>query len=301
MFFGTGNGQFNTPYDMNISIDGSGNVWVSDPGNNRIEEFSSAGTYESQIGSPINFSGAGNIAFDTSGNIWTTLSSIPSVAKISTSAGNTITGFGSYGTSTGQFESPSDVAIAGNGNAWIVDTNNNRVQELTASGAYVTKFGSYGTANGQFKDANGIAIDGSGNLWVTDILNNRVQEFSATGTYVSKFGSQGHTNGKFSQPEGIAIDGSGNIWVVDNGNNRVQELTATGTYKTQIGCSSGQCSGGSGTGQFFSPQDIAIDGSGNIWVTDQTNNRVQEFSATGTYESQIDLPSNFIPAGVGTH
>jgi (p)ppGpp synthase/HD superfamily hydrolase len=47
--------------------------------------------------------------------------------------------------------------------------------------------------------------------------------------------------------------------------------------------------------------NIAIDGSGNIWVTDQTNNRVQEFSAAGAYITQIDLPSNFTPAGVAIH
>jgi DNA-binding beta-propeller fold protein YncE len=125
------------------------------------------------------------------------------------------------------------------------------------------------------------------NIWVVDSGNSRVEEFSSTGTYESQFGSYGSSNGQLNHPNGIAIDSSGNIWVADTFNSRVEEFSSIGTYESQIGCTSGACSHGSGNGQLYYPYGIAIDASGNIWVADYDNSRVEEFSSTGTYESQF--------------
>jgi prepilin-type N-terminal cleavage/methylation domain-containing protein len=125
------------------------------------------------------------------------------------------------------------------------------------------------------------------NIWVTDAGNNRIQEFSSTGTYESQFGSVGTGNGQFTTPVGIGVDPSGNIWVTDSSNKRVEEFSSAGTYESQIGCASGACSATSTNGGFNGPSGVAIDSIGNIWVVDVSNKRVEEFSSTGTYESQF--------------
>ena len=169
------------------------------------------------------------------------------------------------------------------GNLWIADGYNDRIQEFSASGKYLSQFGSEGTGNGQFQYPAGIAIATSGNLWVSDMLNYRIQEFSASGTYLSKFGSQGTGNGQFESGDGgneglygVTIDANGNLWVPDQNNYRIEEFSATGTYLSQFG------SEGTGNGQFGDsssggPLNIAIDASGNLWVTDSGNFRIQEF------------------------
>jgi secreted PhoX family phosphatase len=268
---GSGNGQFDFLIPQAFArvvagipilpaISSNGTIWVADMGNYRVEEFSSAGIYESQ--------------------------------------------FGSNGSSNGQFGSTiQGIAIDASGNIWVTDYNNNRVEEFSSTGIYESQLGctsgacSAGSSNGQFNSPWGITIDASGNIWVADQINNRVQEFSATGTYESQFGSYGSSTGQFSYPANIAIDASGNIWVVDEGNNRVEEFSSTGTYKSQLGCTSGACSSGSSNGQFYYPSGIAIDASGNIWVGDTLNNRVEEFSSTGIYESQLGCTSGACSAG----
>jgi hypothetical protein len=159
----------------------------------------------------------------------------------------------------------------GNGNVWVADTGNNRVQEFDSSGNYLSQFGS-----GQLNNPQGIAIDASGNLWVVDSSNGRVVEFDSSGNYLSQFGAWGSSDGYFQWPSGIAIDAGGNLWVVDTYNNRVQEFDSSGNYLSQFG-----------NGQLSNPQGIGIDSGGNFWVTDTGNNRVQEFDSNGNYLSQF--------------
>ena len=189
--------------------------------------------------------------------------------------------FGSSGTGNGQFQMSADVALDAKENLWVVDEENNRVQEFDSKGQYLTKFGTEGTGNGQFEYPHALAIDAKGNLWVTDIFNGRVQEFNSKGEYLSQFGSPGTGNGQFEYPEGIAIDAKGNVWVADTGNDRLQEFNEKGEFIKVVGSS------GTGNGQFGQPGDIAIDPQGNLWVADFANSRVQELNEAGEYLSQF--------------
>jgi RHS repeat-associated protein len=189
--------------------------------------------------------------------------------------------FGSKGSGNGQFQEPEGVVSNSNGNLWIADRFNSRVEELSSTGAYITKFGSEGTGNGQFKRPRDVAIDSHGNIWVADTKNNRVQEFSSTGEYIRQFGSEGTGNGQFKEPSGIAFAANGNVWVTDSLNDRVQEFTSTGEYVTKFG------SEGTGSGQFTEPRGIAIASNGALWITDTRDNRVEEFTAPGEYITQV--------------
>jgi DNA-binding beta-propeller fold protein YncE len=87
----------------------------------------------------------------------------------------------------------------------------------------------------------------------------------------------GCSNGQFDDPTGIASDNSGNIYVSDKGNSRIQVFSSTGTYITQWG-SYGDCeTTGCSNGQFDVPEGIAVDSSGNVYVVDMGNARIEVF------------------------
>ena len=225
--------------------------------------------------------------------------------------------FGSEGSGAGQFDVVSAVAIDSGGDVWVADKENNRIEKFSSSGEFIEALGfgvtngeaKYetctatcqagiaGSGSGQFDRPSGIWVNqGTGNLYVTDQGNDRVEEFTSSGSFVRSFGSSGSGSGQLNTPAQSTIDASGDLWVVDYGNSRIMEFSSEGTFMLGIGwgvkdgkaeaetCST-SCQGGiagSGNGQFFDVQGIAVSG-GNVYVTDRGNNRVQEFSTTGTY------------------
>jgi len=103
---------------------------------------------------------------------------------------------------------------------------------------------------------------------------------------------------------GGTVDGSGNVYLVDTENHRIQKFTSTGTFITEWG------GGGTGDGQFSTPQGIDIDTSGRVYVADAGNNRIQVFDTDGTFitkwgswgtgDGELITPSNMITVGSDT-
>ncbi len=91
------------------------------------------------------------------------------------------TSYGSLGTGKKEFNYPAGSAFDAQGNLWVVDNNNNRVQKLDSAGNYVFEFGGLGSAKGKLSDPMDIAIDAKGDLWVADRGNSRVQKFNQKG------------------------------------------------------------------------------------------------------------------------
>ncbi len=196
---------------------------------------------------------------------------------------------GSPGTGTGQFSYPYGVAFDGQGNIYVADDGNNRIQIWTAATNTWKTMGSPGTNPGQFHEPCGIAVDGQGNIYVADMFNNRIQTWEkATNTWTI-MGSPG----QFDQPTGVAVDSQGNIYVADSNNNRIQTWDkATNTW-TIMGS----------PGQFSYPCGVAVDSQGNIYVADTINNMIQTWDkATNTWTtmgSPGTNPGQFrIPIGV---
>jgi len=132
----------------------------------------------------------------------------------------------------------------------------------------------------------GVALDTSCNLYVADSANHRVVKISATGDTLAQWGSDGRGVGQFHRPGAVALDSAGNIYVADSGNDRVVKLSPDGQVLMTWGkCTPGvqPCapSPGDGPAEFFGPQGIAVDGGGNIYVTESVNNRVQKLSSSG--------------------
>ena len=113
---------------------------------------------------------------------------------------------GSHGSGAGDFDHPAGIAAGPEGEIWVVDQNNDRIQEFDASGEFLSQFGSSGSGPGEFGRPTDIAIDSSGNLWVTDAENDRIEKFDTEGEFIKSVGSSGSGNAEFAGPEGIAAD-----------------------------------------------------------------------------------------------
>jgi RHS repeat-associated protein len=294
---GSGNGQFSHP--MQDAVDSSGNVWVADGYNNRVEKFSSSGTFLAAYGkegsseTELQFKEPVGIAINQStGNVYVGDSKNNRVVEFSSSTGKVVRVFGKSGTGAGEFKEAGGVAIDSKGNVWVTDYANNRVNEFSETGTFIRVFGFgvsngesklevctsgcraglAGSGNGQFSGPSNVVISGE-NIYVTDLNNSRVEELNEEGKkFVRAWGSSGSGNGQFKYPSGVTVGSNGNVYVVDNGNARVQEFSSTGTFLTSFGTK------GSGNGQLAEPEGVTVTSSGAIYVTDAgANNRVQEW------------------------
>jgi DNA-binding beta-propeller fold protein YncE len=282
--FGTGDGQFNRPAYM--TLDGSGNVYVVDQENHRIQKFTSNGTFLTRWGAfgtgDGQFMYPTGVAVDATGNVYVVDLDNNRVQKF-TGNGVYLTQWGGLGSGPGQFNDPIDAAVDAAGNVYVTDGANGRIQKFTSNGTYLTSWGTWGSGNGQLMYPLGITLDASGNIYVVDNWNHRIQKFSSAGAYLTQWGSLGAGNGQFHYPAGIALDAIGNVYVADHANNRVQKFDGNGAYLTQWG------SYGTGDGQFDLSYGIAVDASGSVYVTDLLNHRVQRFLRLPAITSVADL------------
>ena len=279
-FYGIGDGQFD--YPNGVAVDSYGYVYVVDNGNDRIQKFTSDGTFVTKWGSygigDGEFDYPVGIAVDSSGYVYVADNGNDRIQKF-TSAGTFVTKWGYYGIGDGEFDFPFGVAVDSSNNVYVADYSNHRVQKFTSSGTFVTKWGSYGSGDGEFNYPAGIAVDSSGYVYVTGQYNDRIQKFTSAGTFVTKWGSYGSEDGQFSYPTGIAVDSSNNVYVSDSDNDRIQKFRPDGTWVTKWG------SYGIGTGEFDWPEGLTVDSSGNVYVSDFYNYRIQKFQPIDTSSS----------------
>jgi len=268
---GAGNGQFNNP--EGVTLDSTGNVWVGDFTNDRVQKFSSTGTWLLNA----NAHNAGDVTvpiFDSSGILWFSNLGYSGIERFY-NTGTYISTVSSHGITNGQVTAPEGMTFDSSGNLWVVDNGNNRVEEFTSGGSWLQTIPSSGcingaapvcpasSTNGQFNAPRYIAFASNGNFWVSDTANNRLEEFTPSGTFVmgigagyngvsGSIGSSGGAKGQFNAPSGIAVDPYGNLWVVEASGQRVQEFTSNGVFIRKF------ASGGSGNGQLHNAQGIAI-------------------------------------------
>lgn len=188
---------------------------------------------------------------------------------------------------------PTDRAV------YVADFLSDQIVTLDSDGRVLGRWGRHGTAPGEFDAPAGIAVDRRGNIYVSDFYNHRIQKFDAAGRFVVEWGGRGRTRGRFRYPAGIAIDAHGNVFVADAFNNRVQVFSSEGTYLRQWG-GIGFGIGGGWPGWFRLAKDIALDTTGNVYVADAFNDRVQKFTPTGKLLSvwQPNDPAPRYPSGV---
>ncbi|WP_197706544.1 HYR domain-containing protein, partial [Candidatus Nitrosotalea okcheonensis] len=262
-------GQFAFP--QGASIDSSGNVYVTDLGNRRVEKFDNNGNFLFTFGTK----GSGDGQFNAPVGVAVTNSSIyvvdnegNNIQKFD-STGKFVTKWGVKGSDPGQFLLPQGVAVDPSGNVYVVDTGNSRIEKFDSNGKYLQSIGQSGLGDGQFLSPRAIAADSQGSIYVSDSGGNKIEKFTEDGVFLQSFSTS--TGANLQTPLGISVDKSGNIYVADSGNNRIVELDRNGHVVTSWG------SQGTGADFFDNPRATAVDSNGNVFVVDSNNNRVQKF------------------------
>ena len=234
---GSSAGQFSRP--AGIVIDSVGDIFVVDPGNNRIQKFDSDGNFLLTWGSAGShqlgeFNNPWGVAADRAGHVYVT-DSWNNRIQAFTRQGLPLMSWGELGNVEDgrHFSSPEGIAWS-DGHLYVVDSGNSRIIKLIvrANGqiyGLAKVWGSPGSGSGQFNSPAGVAIDDAGNIYVADQYNNRIQKFDGDGNFLLAWGSRGQANGQFAEPMALATHGD-YIYVADNQNNQVQKFNTSGFF-----------------------------------------------------------------------
>jgi len=262
------------------------------------------------------------IAIDASGNVY--VSEGQRVRKLAIVSGimSTAAGIGSPGiigdggpaTAAALFN-PVGIAFDRAGNLYIADSSNDRVRKVSQDGVIIKLAGKLGPVHGfdgdggpateaELAGPQGVAVDDAGNLFIADTDNNRIRKVNAAGIIdtiagngVAGFAGDGGpaTLASFNHPTDVAVDRAGNLYVVDTDNHRIRRISAGGVISTLAGNGDpgrdgvGTFSGDGGpavTAGLALPNAIALDASGNLYISDYFNHRIRRIDgATGIIDS----------------
>ena len=183
---------------------------------------------------------------------------------------------GGKGTGTGQFDSPTGIAVDSNVNILVADTGNGRIEKFSSNGTFLTSIG-------QFESPNGIAINRAGNVDVAEIgSKHRIQKLGPDGILIADWKGPGYG---FYGPRRVAIDRDDSVYVVDQGHNRIVEFSSDGDVLAIWGSS------GTGDGQFNDPTSVAVDTKTNtVYMADPINRRIQMFDSDGKFLRKWSIP-----------
>jgi uncharacterized repeat protein (TIGR01451 family) len=296
-------------YPNSVAVDSSGNLYITDAGNNVVREVSGgtittiAGTgsagFSGDNGPSINaqFHYPTSMALDAAGNIFVTDSQNQRVRRIGAGAASTVTtvagtGIAGYSGDSGpanaaQLNSPAGLALDASGSLYIADTSNFAIRKIAAAGIITTaaggKFGSGGdrgpVSGVELAYPEAVAVDPAGNLFIADSSNLRIRRVNPKGgvSTVAGNGQALPSTGDggpaalatLAGNHGISIDGAGNLYVGETGSHRIRKITPAGTITTL---------GATGAGDYN--LSVAADFSGNVYFTTQA--RVSRMAPDGT-------------------
>ena len=321
--------QFNDPTDL--VTDTLGNIIVADFLNNVVRKIDvttgiistivgNGGTGGSGAEGPATASSLGRpfrVAMDNKGNLYVAAVLFQCITKVDP-AGiiHLIGGTGTYAlgadgdggpATAATMTSPCGLAIDTSGHLYFSDIGNNRLRMIDLNNGTISAYASTGTPGfagdggpaiaARFGTLEDLACDDAGNLLICDADNNRIRKVTAATNIITTFAGQNglFENGyagvsaKLGSPDNIATDLAGNVYITDIGNQRVCRLdAATGVITTVVGSGIsiyGHTFGGDGgpaTAATMSyPTAVAVDASGNLYISDQDNQRVRKVTTAG--------------------
>ena len=173
---------------------------------------------------------------------------------------------GRSGLGENEFNKPSDVAIAPNGDIYVSDGyGNSRVMRFGADGRFKQSWGEKGSGPGEFDLVHNIVIDKKGRVYIADRENERVQIFDANGKFLEQWKHVG-------KPFGLHIDDKMRVYITDGESNNVYVVSERGKVLSKFGKTGG------GPGEFKMAHSITVDNKGNIYVAEGDGQRIQVFS-----------------------
>ncbi|MFI9357799.1 NHL domain-containing protein [Streptomyces lydicus] len=202
-----------------------------------------------------------------------------------------------------RLDRPYGLAMDSTGTLYLSDYNNHRVRMITTDGRIRTVAGT-GTAgfggdqgpalSAQLNGPREVAVCRAGNLYIADSENHRIRRVTADGQIgtVAGTGTAGFSGddgpaaaAELNCPYGVAVDSTGNLYIADTDNHRVRQVTPDGQIRTVAGTGTPGFSGDGGpaaTAQLNSPYGVAVDGAGDLYITDAENHRVRKVAGDGT-------------------
>ena len=259
--------QLNSP--AGLAVDAAGRLYIADSGNNAIRMVTPAGNITTVAGM------GGMAGYDGDGG--------PAVHA--------------------RLTAPSSVALDAAGNLYIADSGDNAIREVRiADGSIVTVAGTNrpgfagdgGPATSALLWAPwGVATDSAGDVFIGDSYNYRVRKIGTNGNISTLAGNGGNdyrgdggpgTSSQLVQPKAVAVDSSGNLYIADTFGNTVRKVTADGTITTFAGTGLRGYSGDGGpatAAQLNRPRGLAVDSTGNVYISDTDNQRVREVTTDG--------------------
>jgi sugar lactone lactonase YvrE len=311
---GTGtNALFYQP--SGIAINSSSNLYVADYFNNTIRQVSPAGAVITVAGlagttgsvdganSSVRFWGPQGLAVNSAGTAYiadtanSTIRVMTPAGVVTTLAGSPSEGTANGATSSARFYSPQNLAVDTSSNIYVADTRNSVIRKITPTGVVSVLAGSAGVfgyadgpgASALFSGPQAVAVDNNGNVYVADTGNSAIREISS-GTVTTLAGSAGNpgnsdgsgTGAQFYQPEGVAVDASGTVYVADTWNHTIRKITG-GVSSTLAGLAGtfGSFDGTNSQARFNCPTGVAVDGSGNLYVSDYNNDTIRKVTSLG--------------------
>jgi len=294
--------------------DAAGNVFVVDAGHHRIMKITPLGIvsvfagsgvrgFRDDVSAAAQFSFPSSIVGDSTGNLYVADAGNNRIRKITPDgmvtslAGNANGSFQDGQGPNAGFNGPVGIAIDAAGVLYVADANNNRIRKVTLDGNVNTIAGD---GIGAFKDGTGtaaefnlpsdVAVDGLGNVYVADAHNNRIRKITPAGVVTTLAGdgtpafkdAPTGPAAEFNFPRGVMVDRSRNVYVADYSNNRIRKITPKGVVSTLAGTGEEGYRDGPAAGAVFTnPFDLAMDGKGNIYVTDWNNQLIRKISHAG--------------------
>lgn len=241
----------NLPYG--VAVDGAGNLYIADSGNNRVLKLAAGATTVTTVA-------GGNVTPAYSGD-----------GGLATQA---------------SLSGPEAVAVDGAGNLYIADTDNYRVRKVAAGTGIISTVAGNGTkasagdggaaTSASLKLPLSLALDASGNLYIADFSGNSIRKVAAATGTIS-------TVTTLTFPTGVAVDGSGNLYIVDSWQHRVWKMAGgTGTKTAVAGNGVAGYNGDNGpatAANLNQPYGLTVDSAGNLFITEMVN-RIRKVDAS---------------------
>ena len=264
---GSSYGMLNQPWG--VAVNKQDEIAVTEVGNNRVQIFSSDGTYLRSFGWKGNKHGElhypAGIALDENNNT-IVVDNVNHRVQLFSEQGEYLSQFGSKGNLDQQLRNPLGLCVDNDGKIMIADSNKKLIKIFSPNGHYVQKVGGEGSLTFPFH-----CIQYDKYLIASDQNEHCIKVFDRNGNFLYQFGNKGEGNGEFNKPRCLSVNKAGHLMVCDASNHRVQVFELSGKFITKFG------SKGESVGELTHPVSMAVLSDGRIVVSDFKNHRIQIF------------------------